>query len=74
MTFVQKNVHKIRKWRLRATPLQMYQSCSCGEMPAKIPFIYDVTTRLGGWAQKKLIKRWSEAESFTIKVNHDYIH
>ena len=22
----------------------------------------------------KIIKRWSEAESFTIKVNHDYIH
>ena len=21
-----------------------------------------------------IIKRWSEAESFTIKVNHDYIH
>jgi hypothetical protein len=47
MTFVQKNVHKIRKWRLRATPLQMYQSCSCGEMPAKRPFIYYVSTFLG---------------------------
>jgi hypothetical protein len=21
-----------------------------------------------------IIKQWSEAESFTIKVNHDYIH
>ena len=24
--------------------------------------------------EKLLIKRWSEAESFTIFVNHDYIH
>ena len=27
------------------------------------------------WSRKTfLVKRWSEAESFTIKVNHDYIH
>ena len=32
------------------------------------------SVRLGIKKKNSIIKRWSEAESFNIKVNHDYIH